>query len=101
MLISEAIKEAGCEGKVKIAMDCAASEFYSECSATPYKHVLYTQCTHTQPCSALPSAICLCHPPFLSRHTHHPFWGARCAGPCPAPARVHSSGCRTALLCRV
>ena len=31
MLISEALKAAGCEGKVKIAMDCAASEFYSEC----------------------------------------------------------------------
>lgn len=32
VLISEALKAAGCEGKVKIAMDCAASEFYSECS---------------------------------------------------------------------
>ena len=31
MLISEALKAAGCEGKVKIAMDCAASEFYSKC----------------------------------------------------------------------
>jgi hypothetical protein len=31
VLISEALKAAGCEGKVKIAMDCAASEFYSEC----------------------------------------------------------------------
>ena len=28
MLISEALKAAGCEGKVKIAMDCAASEFH-------------------------------------------------------------------------
>jgi len=31
VLISEALKAAGCEGKVKIAMDCAASEFYSKC----------------------------------------------------------------------
>ena len=30
MLISEALKAANCEGKVKIAMDCAASEFYGE-----------------------------------------------------------------------
>ena len=30
MLISEALKASGHEGKVKIAMDCAASEFYCE-----------------------------------------------------------------------
>lgn len=28
MLISEALKASGHEGKVKIAMDCAASEFH-------------------------------------------------------------------------
>jgi hypothetical protein len=33
VLISEAIKSAGHEGKVKIAMDCAASEFYGEPAA--------------------------------------------------------------------
>lgn len=31
VLISEAIKSAGHEGKIKIAMDCAASEFYGVC----------------------------------------------------------------------
>lgn len=30
MLVSDAIKAAGYEGKVKIAMDCAATEFYGE-----------------------------------------------------------------------
>jgi enolase len=31
VLVSEAIKAAGHEGKVKISMDCAASEFHGAC----------------------------------------------------------------------
>lgn len=34
VLITEAIKAAGHEGKIAIAMDCAASEFYDEASKT-------------------------------------------------------------------
>ncbi len=31
VLVTEALKASGHQDKVKIAMDCAASEFYSEC----------------------------------------------------------------------
>lgn len=45
VLISEALKAAGCEGKVKIAMDCAASEFYGalRCRGAGRRRLLLTE----------------------------------------------------------
>lgn len=49
MLVSDAIKAAGYEGKVKIAMDCAATEFYGEGEGLLWGHIRLP----------LPSLVCL------------------------------------------